>query len=79
MAPEQQIVIAATSAFENMTKLQRLLDLIYDYIIDRLDQGGVKRISIHSEDTLMLQQPVGCYGLSCSCLQAYTGKYTESG
>ncbi|MEK8211354.1 serine hydrolase domain-containing protein [Paenibacillus sp. FSL L8-0463] len=56
VAPEQQIVIAATSAFENMTKLQRLLDLIYDYIIDRLDQGGVKRISIHSEDTLMLQR-----------------------
>lgn len=37
VAPRENIVIAATSSFKNMQPLQTLLDLIYEYILDRLD------------------------------------------
>jgi CubicO group peptidase (beta-lactamase class C family) len=37
VAPKENIVIAATSSFKNMAALQTLLDLIYEHIIDQLD------------------------------------------
>ncbi|GAA3409447.1 serine hydrolase domain-containing protein [Paenibacillus hodogayensis] len=39
VAPEQRIVIAATSAFPHMDQLQTFLDLIYEHIIDELDSS----------------------------------------
>ncbi|AIQ43357.1 serine hydrolase [Paenibacillus sp. FSL R5-0912] len=36
VAPEQNIVIAATASFGNMSRLQVLLDLVFEYIFDAL-------------------------------------------
>jgi CubicO group peptidase (beta-lactamase class C family) len=51
VAPGENIVIAATAAFGSMQQLQTLLDLIYEYIIDRL--GGQEADS--EADNLELQ------------------------
>ncbi|GIP34468.1 serine hydrolase [Paenibacillus sp. J2TS4] len=40
VAPKENIVIAATSSFKNMKPLQTLLDLIYEHIIDQLDNNA---------------------------------------
>ncbi len=40
VAPRENIVIAATSAFPGMQQLQTLLDLIFEQLFDRLDQPG---------------------------------------
>jgi CubicO group peptidase (beta-lactamase class C family) len=37
VAPEANIVIVATSSFKSMNELQMLLDLIYEHILDQLD------------------------------------------
>lgn len=40
VAPNERIVIAATSSFTSMKQLQTLLDLIYEHIIDRLHKDS---------------------------------------
>jgi hypothetical protein len=52
VAPEQRIVIAATSSLTSMKQLQTLLDVIYDHIIDRVD----KDISLSPSDYYVLEQ-----------------------
>ncbi|MGG1877114.1 serine hydrolase [Paenibacillus cisolokensis] len=49
VAPKENIVIAATSSFKSMQPLQTLLDLIYAYIIDRLDSGVSYNPQTHAE------------------------------
>lgn len=51
VAPKENIVIAATSSFKNMKPLQTLLDLIYEHIIDQLDNNA----SYNPEDNIKLQ------------------------
>jgi len=52
VAPKENIVIAATSSFKNMKPLQTLLDLIYEYIIDQLDNN----VSYNPEYNIELQK-----------------------
>ncbi|MGZ9584513.1 serine hydrolase domain-containing protein [Paenibacillus marinisediminis] len=49
VAPEQNIVIAATTSFKNMKQLQTLLDLIYEYIIERIDLKDALDPNDHKE------------------------------
>ncbi|WP_018756305.1 serine hydrolase domain-containing protein [Paenibacillus terrigena] len=51
VAPEQKLVIAATSSFQSMNQLQTLLDLIYKHIFDRLDKSD----SLTPENRIALQ------------------------
>ncbi|TCZ76617.1 class C beta-lactamase-related serine hydrolase [Paenibacillus albiflavus] len=50
VAPNEQIVIAATSSFPSMKSLQTLLDLIYEHIVDHLGNSD----SVCQEDQLEL-------------------------
>ncbi|MFB9328335.1 serine hydrolase domain-containing protein [Paenibacillus aurantiacus] len=49
VAPNENIVIVATSSFKNMQPLQTLLDLIYDLIIDKLDDKVAHVPEQHAE------------------------------
>jgi len=50
IAPNEQIVIVATSSFSSMKPLQTLLDLIYEHIVDQLGNTD----SVNPEDQLEL-------------------------
>lgn len=52
VSPQENIVIVATSSFKNMKSLQTLLDLIYEHIIDHLDES----VSSSPEDNIELQK-----------------------
>ncbi|GIP25656.1 hypothetical protein J23TS9_07860 [Paenibacillus sp. J23TS9] len=52
VAPKENLVIAATSSFKNMKPLQTLLDLIYEHIIDQLDNN----VSYNPEYNIELQK-----------------------
>lgn len=52
VAPEQRIVIAATSSFTSMKQLQTLLDVIFEHIIDRVNRDSPLRL----EDNYVLEQ-----------------------
>jgi len=57
VAPEQRIVIAATSAFaKNSGGTQALLDLIYEHIIDELD--GSRDVRPFTEHSVNLRQRI---------------------
>ncbi|WP_127530390.1 serine hydrolase domain-containing protein [Paenibacillus kobensis] len=53
VAPNEQIVIAATASFTSMNELQSLLNLIYEHIIDRIDEEGSLS---HDDDQVLLQR-----------------------
>lgn len=53
IAPKENIVIAATSSFKSMNQLQMLLDLIYECIIDHLNNAT---IPIVDNDASILEQ-----------------------
>lgn len=53
VAPKENIVIAATSSFKSMNQLQTLLDLVYEYIIDNLNNAT---IPIVDNDASILEQ-----------------------
>jgi Beta-lactamase len=52
VAPQENIVIVATSGFKNMKPLQTLLDLIFEHIFDQIDNSD----STCPEDNIELQK-----------------------
>lgn len=60
VAPEQQIVIAATASFNNMGELQALLDLVYAHIIQQVGRAG----PCSPEDQAELEQRLS--SMSCT-------------
>lgn len=57
VAPRENIVIAATAAFGSMQQLQTLLDLIYEYIMDRLN----RKEAYNHADSLEMQSKLAAW------------------
>ncbi len=68
VAPEQRIVIAATSAFKNTNQeTQTLLDLIYEHIVDEWE--GNRNVLPSAEDSVVLRQRLA--DMTCSVPTAH--------
>ncbi|WP_322745757.1 serine hydrolase domain-containing protein [Paenibacillus donghaensis] len=70
VAPEENIVIAATSGFKSMNELQTLLDLIYEHIFDRLGEDVTECL----EDKIELQQQLSIMNNSVPAIRPVPAK-----
>ncbi|WNS43467.1 serine hydrolase [Paenibacillus sp. MMS20-IR301] len=68
VAPEQHMVIAVTAGFKSMSRLQSLLDLIFEYIMDALDTDSLPEEPGHHASLLKQLTEWGASGLPAAQL-----------